>query len=217
MKRTVALMGLVGLLAPLSAAELPRVGQVDLVRLRDNCRRVIAALDAVKAPLPPESVSALRALLEETPGEDAVDVASAIQELLDAQCLIGVAINPESRVKAERGPAAADLVHDQPAYLLLKLNNEAGSTAALKIGGPQVRTSADREAGAWLDAVVYSAAPLGKTLNGNRLEYLVLRLTPHEAGKREATLKFDIGQGTQDLGFRAEVPVLFNVRRPSGK
>ena len=32
------------------------------------------------------------------------------------------------------------------------------------------------------------------------------------AGKREATVGFDIGQGTQDLGFRAEVPILFTVR-----
>src|SRR5690606_37536498 len=33
-----------------------------------------------------------------------------------------------------------------------------------------------------------------------------------EAGKREATVSFDIGQGTQDLGFRAEAPVLFEVK-----
>ena len=55
-------------------------------------------------------------------------------------------------------------------------------------------------------------APLGKTLSGRRLEYLVLELQAGEAGKREATLKFDAGQGTQDLGFRAEVPILFRVR-----
>ena len=28
---------------------------------------------------------------------------------------------------------------------------------------------------------------------------------------REATLRFDVGQGSQDLGFRGEVPVLFTV------
>jgi hypothetical protein len=43
---------------------------------------------------------------------------------------------------------------------------------------------------------------------------VLLRLKALEAGKREATLKFDAGQGTQDLGFRAEVPVLFTVRKP---
>ncbi len=33
-----------------------------------------------------------------------------------------------------------------------------------------------------------------------------------EAGQREATIVFDIGQGTQDLGFRSEVPVLFSIK-----
>jgi hypothetical protein len=61
---------------------------------------------------------------------------------------------------------------------------------------------------------VVAESPLGKTLTGAHLEYLPLRLVAHEAGKREATLKFDVGQGTQDLGFRAEVPVLFTVREP---
>jgi hypothetical protein len=45
---------------------------------------------------------------------------------------------------------------------------------------------------------------------------VILRLRSSEAGKREATLQFDVGQGTQDLGFRAEVPILFTVRPASG-
>jgi len=40
---------------------------------------------------------------------------------------------------------------------------------------------------------------------------VVLHLIGREAGKREATLQFNVGQGTQDLGFRAEVPVLFTI------
>src|SRR5205823_8870547 len=35
---------------------------------------------------------------------------------------------------------------------------------------------------------------------------------PSQAGTREATITFDIGQGTQDIGFRAELPVLFETR-----
>ena len=54
------------------------------------------------------------------------------------------------------------------------------------------------------------ANPLG----GQKLEYAVLTLRAEESGKREATLKFDAGQGTQDLGFRAEVPILFRVTKP---
>jgi len=33
-----------------------------------------------------------------------------------------------------------------------------------------------------------------------------------ESGRREATVTFDVGEGTQDLGFRAELPVLFDVK-----
>ena len=46
------------------------------------------------------------------------------------------------------------------------------------------------------------------------VEYVLLRLTARQVGKREATLMFDVGQGTQDLGFRNEVPILFTVRAP---
>jgi hypothetical protein len=45
-----------------------------------------------------------------------------------------------------------------------------------------------------------------------RIEYAIALITSSEAGKREVTLAFDVGQGTQDLGFRAEVPVLFDIQ-----
>jgi hypothetical protein len=44
------------------------------------------------------------------------------------------------------------------------------------------------------------------------VEYVLLRLRPREAGKREATLHFDVGQGSQALGFCAEVPILFTIK-----
>ena len=62
--------------------------------------------------------------------------------------------------------------------------------------------------GGWLDA--HFAGP--SRLTGARVEFLTLRLTAREPGKREATFRFGVGQGTQDLGFRAEVPILFTVK-----
>ena len=57
----------------------------------------------VKAPLPEETERRLQGLLgRQEPGDAALEV----QKLLDAHCLVGVNINPESRVKATRGPAA---------------------------------------------------------------------------------------------------------------
>jgi hypothetical protein len=40
----------------------------------------------------------------------------------------------------------------------------------------------------------------------------VVSLATRERGWREATVAFDVGQGTQDLGFRSEVPILFDCR-----
>ena len=49
-------------------------------------------------------------------------------------------------------------------------------------------------------------------LSGLKVEYAIALIYSSEAGKREATLAFDVGQGTQDLGFRGEVPVLFDIK-----
>jgi hypothetical protein len=190
---------------------LPPVGQVDSVQLRNHCKQLLETLDKLKAPLSADTARELKALLMKDPGEGA-EFAGQVQELLDPLCLIGVSINPESRVKALRGTGSAELRLDKESVVLLKLVNEGGVTHALTVSGPQVRSATESSAERWLEATVLAAAS-GKGVTGNRLEYLLLRLTPHEGGKREATLRFDVGQGTQDLGFRAEVPVLFNIKR----
>ncbi len=191
-------------------ATLPLVEGAAVEPLREHCRRLLQALETWKGPLPADTARALKRLLQDPPSAPAL--LQRIQELLDPHCLIGVSINPESRVKAARGPAAAELRLNQPTVVLLKVHNEAGVTQALEVNGPQLRSRGEGGAGRWLEAVVHTEPPLAKTLRGHRLEYVLLRLTAYEAGKREATLKFDVGQGTQDLGFRAEVPVLFTVR-----
>ncbi len=178
--------------------------------LRAHCRQLLNGLDALKAPLPPETARSLTALLEKET-RDPEAAAAGVQKLLDPHCLLGVSINAESRVKVERGPAAAALVEGRPAFVLVKVHNEAGVTHALSVSGPQLRTGNKNGEGRWLEAAVVNDAPFGRKLSGRRLEYRVLRLTAHQSGKREATLQFDVGQGTQDLGFRGEVPVLFTV------
>jgi hypothetical protein len=190
---------------------LPLVEGAAVEPLRKHCRQLLQALEALKAPLPMEVGRALKAVLEDGSGDPEM-VAQRLQQLLDAHCLIGVSINPESRVKAARGPAAAELRLNRESVVLLKVHNDAGVTQALQVTGPQLRSPLESEVGRWLEGVVHTAPPLAKTLSGHKVEYVILRLTAREAGKREVTLKFDVGQGTQDLGFRAEVPVLFTVR-----
>jgi hypothetical protein len=50
------------------------------------------------------------------------------------------------------------------------------------------------------------------TLSGLLAEYQIVLLYSRDAGPREATLSFHIGAGTQDLGFRSGIPVLFQCR-----
>jgi hypothetical protein len=193
-----------------SAQTLAEVDEVPWQHFRTHCRTLLAGLDKLSAPLPAETVKAIRKLLDSEPETPQLAIA-AIQKLLDRHCLVGVHINPESRVKAARGELRAELVHDRAKLVLVKVHNEAGVTHALSVSSDQAIVPGKKGADRWLEASIVNASPFTRTLNGARLEYRVLRLTARQAGKREATLVFDAGQGTQDLGFRAEVPILFTV------
>jgi hypothetical protein len=199
--------------APAPAQEgLPEVAEVAWKPLRAQCERLLKGLDALQAPLPDETARALKSLLANE-SADADAAARAAQKLLDPHCLLAVSINPESRVKALRGPAAAYLRKDVETVVLVKVQNDAGVTAPLRVSGPGLSADGKADDRHWLRVVFATEPPFTAKLNGQRLEYRVLRLTPRAAGKREATFRFDVGQGTQDLGFRAEVPILFTIRR----
>ncbi len=199
----------------LSAGARTTVPVVEDVRwgpFRDHCRQLLKALEDAPAPLPAETVRAVRALLVDKP-DDPDAAVRAVQKLLDPHCLLVVSINPESRVKATRGPAVIELHRDRPTVVLLKVHNDGGVTHRLRLSGPEIARAGERGGGRWLQATLVAEAPFGPRLSGGRLEYRLLRLTPRQSGKREATFQFDVGQGTQDLGFRAEVPILFSIRQ----
>src|SRR5262245_45070730 len=70
--------------------------------LAANVRRVVRTLEMLGQPLPAELSAAIEAAAQER------DYAR-LQTLLDPRVLLVVAINPEARVKVERGPATAAL------------------------------------------------------------------------------------------------------------
>jgi hypothetical protein len=119
-------------------------------------------------------------------------------------------------VKVARGPARPALVEHGWRPFLVKVRNEAGTTAALRATSAQACPRAGAPAGElahrWLDLLMFDDPPLSRTLSGLELEYRIVRLYSHDAGRREASLALDVGQGTQDLGFRNEVPILFDCR-----
>ena len=159
-----------------------------------------ASYDSALAVLPEADARAVRASLAKKDEEGAL-------RILDSHCLIEVTINPESRVKAVRGKRSATLVLGKPSFVLVRVQNDGGVTHPLGVASPEAIIPGTKDAGRWVEL----SFPDAKGLTGRDVEYRVLRLLPQQAGKREAVLAFDVGQGTQDLGFRAEVPVLFAV------
>jgi len=192
------------------APALSLVQDVAWAPFRENCQELLKGLHTLKAPLPAETVKAVHSLLESKPDNPRV-AAEAVQKLLDRHCLIGVVINPESRVKAVRGPRRAELVNGQVLHVLVKVQNDGGVTHALSVASEQAFLPGKKDRDRWVEMTIVNSRPFANRLTGNTVEYRVLRLVARETGKREATLAFDVGQGSQDLGFRAEVPILFRV------
>jgi hypothetical protein len=217
---------LFALLSVAAAAEPLPVIEVEGQPLVSNARRVVQALDFLGAPLAGMTCAKLEAAM-------ASRDAAAVQAALDPLVLCLVDINPESRVKAQRGPAAAKVQQAGYTPVLIKVVNHAVSTARLRITSTQAGPSyagvakgtMERERQThlrenentkgedrFLEVSMFDSPPMTANLSGLEVEYAIALVYSSEAGKREAVLAFDIGQGTQDLGFRAEVPVLLDVR-----
>jgi hypothetical protein len=200
------------LVAVLALSALPlaaRAGPLEPVAangpaLAANVRHVLQALDQLGSAL---SASEAAALHEAIKARDA----KRLQELLDPHVLVVVSLNPESRVKAARGPAAAVLRQDAFTPVLVKVHNDSTVTMPLGIVSPQAG-GGDNDQRRFLDVKMNTQKPMAARLSGRKVEYAIALIRSREAGKREATLSFDVGQGSQDLGFRAEVPILFTVR-----
>src|SRR5260370_31663273 len=52
---------------------------------------------------------------------------------------------------------------------------------------------------------------MGQGLPGLGMEYQIREVYSRDAGQRSAVLQFDVGQTSQDLGFRSEIMVLFTA------
>jgi hypothetical protein len=204
------------LAAPVFAAEPPPViGDVEGQPLAQNAERLLKTLEFIGAPLAAEPAKELKAAIDDKD-------AKKVQQILDKHVLFVMNINPEARVSVARGPADAKL--QQAGYVpsLVKIVNESTVKKTLRATSPQ---AGDRYSGGgdpdpkadpkianrFLHLEVYSAPPMSNELSGLKVEYAIVLIYSSEPGKREATIGFDIGQGNQDLGFRGELPVLFDV------
>ncbi len=177
-------------------------------------------------PLPAETREAIAA------ADEASD-AGALQQAIDEHVLCVVTINPEERVKVEPGFAQAELQQGGYVPFVIKVINEATSTAALRIGSEQAgavysgastyslerqqqtelndNENTDGSVHRFLDLSLVTSPPMTANLSGLSVEYVIAAIYSDRAGRLVGILTFDIGQGTQDLGFRGEVPILFDI------
>ena len=207
------------------AGKLPEVLSVERQPLVAATKRLVEALEYAGTPLPEADLAALKKAYADLKAGVAI---RQIQAVLDRNCLIGVHINAESRVKVAEGAAKRELIQQGWRTFLVKVHNEAGVTAGLTANSPQAlpvymrgRGSRQRPATKaklvqladvgqrFLDIALFKRQPLKPTLSGLELEYRILQLFSRDVGRREAKLSFHVGQGTQDLGVRSEVAVLF--------
>ncbi len=201
---------------------------VPLQPLAQQVRRLEDALNYLGQPLPAKTRDAINAAIAMPREEMAVE---EIQQALDPFVIARVDINAESRVKVERGPAEASLVQGGSRFFLVKVINLANVTSPLVASSPNsgrvfipstgdpapkmVLTQADVR-DRWAEISIYNRPPMEKSLSGLAIEYQILEVYSRDAGQRSADISFNAGQGTQDIGFRNDILVLFRAE-PSRK
>ena len=199
---------------------------VPLQPLAQQVRRLETALAYLGQPLP----AADRNAFDDAIGmSDEAAGVSRLQEVLDRYVLATVHINPESRVKVEQGAARPELLQGGTRLFLVKVVNEAGVTAPLAVESPNTgRVFIPSRGGVgeaeppkeltevevrerWADISLYTASPMRPRLSGLGVEYFILQIYSRDRGQRSALLAFNVGQGTQDIGFRNDVDILFTA------
>lgn len=208
----------------LAKEDWPIVDSIARQPLQASVERLADALQVAGDPLSDEVKSKLRELRQSNSDDK---VGKTIQQLLDPLCLAAIEINAESRVHVIRGNAPAMLTETGWSTFLVKVCNQGGVTAKLRCSSPQalpmvkgsnssaspkLSISPAESQRRWLDIATIDGPPLLPSLSGLELEYRIIQLYSRDAGQREATIAFDVGQGTQDLGFRNEIPILFDCQ-----
>jgi|GEM_PF-2793210 len=127
--------------------------------------------------------------------------------LLQRHLFLKVTINPEGRVKVDRGAIVPELVQGKASLGLIRIHNQAG-TQEILLPQKQYFGSANNP----FDLEVAEGKNLTAQLSGKEIEYKAVSIRSSRSGKLELTIGFSAGKQTQDLGFRGEVPVLFEVK-----
>ena len=218
-KSLLVLTALQGIITSSGAAQT----RVSLQPFARQVRQVETSLAYLGQPLIASDHEAINQALADSDEAAAVD---HLEQTLDKYTLAIVDINPESRVKVQPGAVKPELVEAGTRIFLVKVVNKAGVTARLVAESPnalpifvQSDSSAEpakkifpTDAGdRWMGLELYDKDPMSPRLSGLPLEYRILAIYSRDRGQRSAAISFNVGQGTQDIGFRNEISVLFTA------
>ncbi len=201
--------------APSRAADpLPLINSVPTQPLKVQINRLITALDYLGRPL---SKSDKQKLNKAFASQNPAQTIKTVQAVLDPHCLAAVVISPESRVKVLPGPAKPNLVQLGWRQFLVKVYNKAGVTSKLAAHSKQALPLRNSPQSAvpdrWMGLQMFEGRPLAAALSGINLEYRIIQIYSRDKGKRSAVLAFNVGQGTQDIGFRNDITLTFTAAR----
>ena len=198
--------------------------RVSLQPLALQVRQVETALAYLGQPLAESDRQAIDQAI--AGADDEAAAVAHLQQILDKYTLAIIDINPESRVKVQLGAAKPELVEAGTRIFLVKVLNKAGVTAQLVAESPNalpvfVQSDSSPEPPSaiapadvrdrWMSIELYDKDPMSPRLSGLPLEYRILAVSSRDRGQRYAVIGFNVGQGTQDVGFRSEVSVLFTA------
>ena len=196
---------------------------VPLQPLAQQVRQVEEALNYLGQPL---AAADHRQVNEAISNPEEAAAVARLEAILDRYVLVTVDINPESRVKVEQASARPELVEAGTRLFLVKVANHGAVTAELNVvsansGNVYLRSNGNpepplqlspREAKErWADISLFQRPPMKKRLSGLALEYQILEVYSRDAGQRSAKISFNVGQGSQDIGFRNDVTILFTA------
>jgi hypothetical protein len=201
------------------ADDKPRADNVDFQPLAAQAHRVADALDLLGAPLSAADKTALTA---------AKDV-GAVQAVLDKHCLAEVTLKAgkaadRPELSTTLGTAKPELAEQGWRLFLVKVHNLAGidgvelradSPNSLPLTRPSNGAAAPKvvpvaEVGKrFLDVQMFGSQPLVKELSGLGLEYRIVQLYCRDAGRKEASIRFFLGRGKNELTAATPLPYLF--------
>jgi len=197
--------------------------RVALQPFAQQVRQVETSLAYLGQPLAPKDADAINHAIGNANEAAAIE---QLEQILDRYALAIVDINAEGRVKVQGGFAKPELVEGGTRIFLVKVINKAGVTAPLTAESPNSLpifvqsdsspeppkkiSSADTR-NRWMGLELYDKDPMSLRLSGLPLEYRILQVYSRDEGQRSAAIGFNVGQGTQDIGFRNEVVVVFTA------